>query len=225
MQALGDTAAAVAAARTSFDAAARAARGARAVTRRPTPRCARSTPTVAATRTTGAEPTPPADDEAVAARQVVSAQEKAHAALEATTAARQRALEVAEATLARADELTADAECPTCGQPLGETFTQVRSHRAVEVKVAAKELAAADKELAAATKAVATERKTADKAEKALADARAQWQRNAKQRAAAQDARAALRAATEAVVAAESTCDAVRTGLRDESVEAAPRLG
>jgi exonuclease SbcC len=215
LDALGDTAAALIAARTAFDAL-RALAEARerhdkadAALRSLTPDGAEG----------DGETQPPSDADAVAARQAAADREKTHAALEATAAAKEQVVDAARATLSKADGLTAEADCPTCGQPLGDTFSQVRAHRAAEAKAAEKEFAAAGKAAAAAAKEAEAARKLATNAEKALTDAKAVWRRNEARRAALQDARSSLRAAAEALTAAESTCDAVRRDLRDASLE------
>src|SRR5207248_3085403 len=43
------------------------------------------------------------------------------------------ALRRAEEAVARSSELSGEAHCPTCGQPLGGAFEQVQSHRAAEL--------------------------------------------------------------------------------------------
>ncbi len=217
---LGDTAAKVATARTAFDAlrglfdARERHEKAEAAWRAVDP-----DGSVDESSDGGAESAPPSDAEAVAARQAAADAQRIAAGVEATAAARAEALKAAQATLKKADALDAEADCPTCGQPLGDTFGQVRAHRAAEVDVAAKAADAAAAEAAAASKAAAAADKLAGSAEKALADARAQWQREANLRATRQEARAAVRAARDALVSAESTCDAVTSGLRDTSLE------
>jgi exonuclease SbcC len=167
------------------------------------------------------EPEYPSDGVAVAARRAASDAAAAVAGLEATAAARAEALATAAAALEKADALDAGAECPTCGQTLGDAFGEVRAHRAEDVATAQEALDRAKLELSAARASARDADTTAAAAERALAEARSVWQREANQRAARRDARVAVRAAAELVNAAEAACDARRADLRNVKVEVA----
>jgi exonuclease SbcC len=75
----------------------------------------------------------------------------------------------------RASALSGEADCPLCGQALGDAFEQVQNHRAEELaraKTAVKELTAKQKVLAKTTAAAA---KQADAQGKALRKAQELW--------------------------------------------------
>ena len=209
LAALGDTAALLAMARTEFDAV-----RALGEARERHEKAAAALATLAGA-TEDDEPPYPSDATAVAARGVAAEAQRVHAGLEATARARAEAVKAAEASLQKADDLDADADCPTCGQELGDSFEQVRAHRTEEAVAARAALAEAKKELAVAAKVVDTTARAAERAEKALVAARQAWERDQKLRAARQESLAGVRAAEEMLTAALATCDALRTGLRD----------
>ena len=92
------------------------------------------------------------------------------------------AVERARAEAAKAADLSGGADCPTCGQALGEAFEQVQAHRHAEVAEAEERLAAltasAD-ELAVAAETLATELKKAQAEHKRRREA---WDEAAKLR-------------------------------------------
>jgi DNA repair protein SbcC/Rad50 len=141
---------------------------------------------------------PPDNKVAVAARQAASAAAENAAGLVATAKALQANLASAEANLERTDKLEGDAECPTCGQPLGDAFGEVLAHRMAEV-AAAREAA---HDATTQAKAAQTDAKelaaAADTAAAALAKARTAWESAAKLVAAEQAAAEKLAAAREA---------------------------
>ena len=116
-----------------------------------------------------------------------SALDAARAAAEAaTTAAADLAGELRSATaeLARAEEaasrsstLSAEEDCPVCGQALGDAFEQVQAHRASEVTLAKKRVAALTKQQAAATKQQTVAKKAVDDAQATLRAAQQAWTR------------------------------------------------
>jgi DNA repair protein SbcC/Rad50 len=107
--------------------------------------------------------------------------------LTASLAVRDQARQMA----GRAEDLTGEADCPLCGQALGEAFEQVRSHRRAEVigsESTVAGLEAAVKELAVAATTARTE---VAAHQRALDRARAAWstfQLQADRRAAAAEA-------------------------------------
>jgi exonuclease SbcC len=137
-----------------------------------------------------------------------AALETARAAIESATA--QAAdlageLRAAAAEHARAEEaasrsavLSADEDCPMCGQALGDAFEQVQSHRRAEVDAAAKRVAALEKQQASATKVLATARKAVETETVALKRAQtawSAWQEQAGRRSSAEEALAGALAA------------------------------
>ncbi|HET9690884.1 MAG TPA: SMC family ATPase, partial [Acidimicrobiales bacterium] len=156
------------------------------------------------------DPPPPADpaardaaaDAAGAARSHLAQVEGQHRAVVAE-------LDRARAAASRSGELSGEADCPLCGQALGDAFAQVRAHRAAEVAAAEGRLAALDAERAAARTAAAAALTALEAAAAALAGAEAaaaEWARlqarAADARAAADTARAALAAVAPDLVAA-----------------------
>ncbi|MEY2419435.1 MAG: repair protein SbcC/Rad50, partial [Actinomycetota bacterium] len=177
LDALGDTSAALVEARAASDAV-------RAFTEA---RAAHEKAAAALAKSGSAEP---ADDSTVvAARKAASVAGEHAAGLEATA-------KTLEATLRRTDDLEGDAECPTCGQPLGEAFEEVRAHRIAETAVAR---AAADDATATAKQLAAA----ADQAERELKAARQAWETAAKLVAAEQAAAEKLEAARAAAAGLE----------------------
>jgi exonuclease SbcC len=174
LEGLGDTTTAVTAARHAHDAV-RAFTEARAVHEK----------AAAALKKHGSAEPP--DD----ARKQASAAAELAAGLVATAKALQANLATAQANLERTDDLEGDAECPTCGQPLGDAFEEVRAHRVAEV-TAARDAAA---DATAKAKAAQTEAKELGAAAEAIERA---WQDAAKLVAAEQAAAEKLATATEA---------------------------
>jgi exonuclease SbcC len=112
--------------------------------------------------------------------------------------------ERAQEAVARSSQLSGEAHCPTCGQPLGGAFEQVQSHRAAELAEA--EAAVVDlegRQVAAASRAREADRR-ADELRQELRAAREhweQWQRILERReSAASDLESAI-ASLEKVVA------------------------
>jgi exonuclease SbcC len=133
-------------------------------------------------------PEPPDEEGTEAAR---LAAEAARAELAEVNGRREAALaEVARArhTVERAADLTGEADCPLCGQSLGEAFAEVQAHRAAELGEAEARVAAlqADRARLAAEATEAARRAT--EGARALRQARAAWE--AHQRAVAERERA-----------------------------------
>ena len=147
---------------------------------------------------TGDAPAEPDESGLDAARAAVEAAtaEAADVAgeLRAATAERARAEDAAS----RSADLSADEDCPMCGQALGDAFEQVQAHRRDEVERAAARVKALETQQAAATKALATARKAAETEAAALKKAQlawAAWQERATRRASAEEALAGALAA------------------------------
>ncbi|HVV35196.1 MAG TPA: AAA family ATPase [Acidimicrobiales bacterium] len=146
---------------------------------------------------------PPDDTAAITTRQAASAAAETAAGLVATAQALQANLRAAQANLERTDALEGDADCPTCGQPLGDAFAEVRAHRVAEVAAArdaASDATAKAKAAQAEAKALAA---AAEVAERELAAARAAWDNAAKLVAAERAAADALARAREAAAGRE----------------------
>jgi exonuclease SbcC len=114
-----------------------------------------------------------------------------------------------EAELARAREqaklsatLSGEAECPMCGQALGDAFEQVQSHRAAEVEAASSRLAELERDgrrLDKGAKAAAAAAEAETAAHRAAQKARAAWEQASARQA---DATRAAAHAFAALVAA-----------------------
>ena len=120
-------------------------------------------------------PAPPDPDAAAAARTRADAEAAAAAELTGALKAAQAELARAEAAASRSAELSADEDCPVCGQSLGEAFEQVLEHRHREVAEAqarVTELTATAKDAARTAKAAAAE---AEAATRSLAEAERAW--------------------------------------------------
>src|SRR5439155_4844335 len=78
-------------------------------------------------------PAPPADDEAEAARAAAETAGAALAALDAELRAAQAEQQRVADGAGRAADLSGEAECPLCGQALGDAFEAVQRHRAEEL--------------------------------------------------------------------------------------------
>ncbi|MDP1793838.1 MAG: SMC family ATPase [Acidimicrobiales bacterium] len=144
------------------------------------------------------ETEPPDDADAVKARAVAATASSDAASLAATAKAMKARSDEAEANLIRTDALEGDAECPTCGQALGDSFAAVRAHRVGEVDATRKQFDQADKAARQAQKTAAEAAHLADVADKALTAAKQEWQRQAAARAEQADVQAAVRTATTA---------------------------
>jgi DNA repair exonuclease SbcCD ATPase subunit len=144
-----------------------------------------------------AEPAPADEAGAEAARATAEEASGALAAVEAALIT--AADEVARARLAmeRSGELSGEADCPLCGQELGDAFASVQAHRAAELKERQERAAQLEVERTQAVAAVGTARDRADvlaREVKAARDARTAWQTS---QAARDEALAALTDAIE----------------------------
>jgi DNA repair exonuclease SbcCD ATPase subunit len=177
----------------------------------------------------GAEPPDP-DDAAVDSVRA-EAEEVAAAANAIVGERKAAAAELARARdqLEKSASLSADEDCPLCGQELGDAFDQVRSHREQEVEEASArldELAVRERELTQQADAVHQRLKTAMAEAKKARAAREAWLDANQQRAAAErvaaDARAALGRDVEPGEAEELVA---RVAALREAAREAARLG
>jgi exonuclease SbcC len=136
-------------------------------------------------------PPPPVDEAALGrAEQAVLAARAGLGSAEALRRAAGDDLQRAEAALAKSSALSADEDCPLCGQALGDAFTQVQAHRAEEVAAAQTRFNDAEETLVQA-KAIASkasahlQRLTQEVAE--ANKAREAWQKVTERRAAAEE--------------------------------------
>ncbi|MEY2424456.1 MAG: repair protein SbcC/Rad50 [Actinomycetota bacterium] len=160
---------------------------------------------------------PPDDDPAVEARRAAAEASAAVAGLEATAAALHDALVKTQANLERTDALEGDAECPTCGQALGDAFEDVRAHRVAEVAAAREATEKADAAAAAAATKAKELAAKAKQADAELAAARQAWQAAAEARERHAKLAAAAAAAEEAVAVA--LVPATELGVAGASVD------
>jgi exonuclease SbcC len=136
---------------------------------------------------------PPEPDESVcdAARATAEAATSAASDLAGELRAAKAELVRAEESAARSAELSADEDCPVCGQALGDAFEQVQAHRSAEVTAAKKRVAALEKEQKEATQQQTVAKKAVEVAQVELSKARTAWQawqEHATRRAAAEEA-------------------------------------
>ena len=108
---------------------------------------------------------PPDDTDAVRARQAAATAKEDAAGLAATAKAMRQRSDEAEANLLRTDALEGEADCPTCGQTLGDAFADVRQHRLAEVDRARKAHDEADKAARKAAKTASEAARLAEQAE------------------------------------------------------------
>jgi exonuclease SbcC len=148
---------------------------------------------LAALPSTEAPPAP--DDDALAAtRERLAATTAAAGGAEGAVRAATAELQRAEEAAARSADLSADEDCPVCGQSLGHALGQVRAHRTAEVKAAKERLAAAKKAAIASAKEAKSTAAAVTAAERQVATARTAhetWARAAARRADAESALAA----------------------------------
>jgi DNA repair exonuclease SbcCD ATPase subunit len=131
------------------------------------------------TLTPGPEPAAPDEEGAEAARAAAEDANVALGAIEAQLQAAIGELERARELAAKSSDLSGEADCPVCGQALGDAFAQVQAHRADEL--ATRQARVAELETAR-TQAVAQVGTLRDKADnrardvKAARTARAKWE-------------------------------------------------
>jgi exonuclease SbcC len=160
----------------------------------------------------------PVDAEAVLAAQLAldtarSAAAEVDGQISAVTAELARAREQA----ARSADLSGEADCPLCGQALGDAFEKVRAHRAAEVEQAATRLAAlagmrltASGAVAAAASALAAARDDAAQRQAA----RQVWEQTCSRHAAAAETLLAARGALGSLAGGSAV--SLQTALQSE---------
>jgi exonuclease SbcC len=121
------------------------------------------------------EPAEPDPAPAAAAKEAAEQAAGAAAELAGALKGAEQELARAEAASSRSAELSADEDCPVCGQALGDAFEQVVSHRAAEVESAHARLADLRSQHAAATTQAKVAAKAADSAATDLAAAQQAW--------------------------------------------------
>ncbi len=149
---------------------------------------------------------PPRPDEAAAdrAREAADRARAELAGLQGRLDAMRAELARAKEQLARSDGLSGAADCPLCGQALGDAFEQVQTHRAAEVSEAQARLAgleASQGQLAVAAQAAQAALKASMEENQLRDRARQAWDLAVRQRADATEAVATARAALPSSVA------------------------
>ncbi|MCU1484193.1 MAG: hypothetical protein JWN67_939 [Actinomycetia bacterium] len=120
-------------------------------------------------------PERPDDSVAETARAAAEQAAAASAELAGSVRAAEQELVRAEAAAARSSELSADEDCPVCGQHLGDAFEQVAAHRTEEVRAASDRLSAERSKLADAESVAKLAAKEAREATTALTAAQQAW--------------------------------------------------
>ena len=151
---------------------------------------------------------PPGDapaepDESVLDAARARAEEAATAAADIAGELRSATAELARAqdAASRSAELSADEDCPMCGQELGDAFEQVQAHRHAEVEAARARVATLEKAQRSAAKEQTAAKKAAEAAQRELRAAQqawSAWQATAARRSSAEESLAAARAALDA---------------------------
>jgi DNA repair exonuclease SbcCD ATPase subunit len=137
----------------------------------------------------GPEPSPPDEDGAEAARAVAEAASGRLTAVETELQLAGQELERARAAVDKSGDLSGEADCPLCGQALGDAFAQVQAHRAAELAERKQRVAELE---TARTQAVAEVGGLRDRAEvlardvKAARQARTGWEKSQALHAAAE---------------------------------------
>ncbi|HEX2042347.1 MAG TPA: SMC family ATPase [Acidimicrobiales bacterium] len=151
-------------------------------------------------------PAPPDEEGTEAARQAAEAARAELAEVNGRRDAALAELERARRTVERAAELTGEADCPLCGQSLGEAFAEVQAHRAAELGEVEARVSTLEAERARlATRATDAARQATERA-RALRQARAAWE--AHQRAVAErDQAVKARAEAEAALGRTATVE------------------
>jgi exonuclease SbcC len=158
---------------------------------------------------------PERPDEAVAEAARVTAEQAtaASAELAGSVRAAEQELVRAEAAAARSSELSADEDCPVCGQHLGDAFEQVAAHRTEEVRAASDRLTAERAKLADAESVAKLTAKEARAATTVLAEAQRAWTTWEQHAARRFDAEAALAQAQSLAGDVVDTADEAKQAL------------
>jgi exonuclease SbcC len=156
----------------------------------------------------GIRPPEPDQSASQTARRQADALREAMAAGAALLRAAETEAERARGAAAQSDSLEGDADCPTCGQPLGDSYRKVQAHRAAELNDAThrvKELSTRAKELGEQVRSAAAEAEKAADADAAARAAFDEWQLADRRRT---DGESAADAAWAAVLADGESPDA-----------------
>ncbi|MCA1684008.1 MAG: hypothetical protein LC708_02630, partial [Actinobacteria bacterium] len=121
-------------------------------------------------------PEPPDEEGTEAARLAAEAARTELAAVNGRREAALAELERARQTVARAADLTGEADCPLCGQSLGDAFADVQAHRATELGEAEARLAALDADRSRLAAEATDASRRATEGARALRDARTAWE-------------------------------------------------
>jgi DNA repair protein SbcC/Rad50 len=136
-----------------------------------------------------ADPPDRPDDDAVEQARTAAEEARAElAAVEGRLHGARAELERARQTMARADELDDQADCPLCGQALGEAFSQVQAHRAIEHTAAERRASELETERSRLAAEAGAARRRVTEVARAVAAANTLWE--AHQRAVADRDRA-----------------------------------
>ncbi|MGH9125237.1 MAG: AAA family ATPase [Acidimicrobiales bacterium] len=138
-------------------------------------------------------PPPPLPDHAAlsAAREAIDAAQAAASGAAGQVDALKAEVSRAREQAARSAQLSGSADCPLCGQALGDAFEQVQAHRAAEVHDAEARLSRASVTRTETAAALAAARARFDDHQRdsdRLASATLEWERAASRLAAAEDA-------------------------------------
>ena len=142
------------------------------------------------------------------------------------------AVERASDLMSRSSALSGEADCPLCGQALGDAFEQVQSHRATELAEATARLQSLEADHKAATKAASAAKKHAEQMARSLKERQAAWKtydaavvRHTEALAVLEQARAALGRTPDPDESARLTADVRRRReAADEATRIAARL-
>jgi DNA repair exonuclease SbcCD ATPase subunit len=169
---------------------------------------------VAEATAVGPAPDPPDEAGAEEARAAAETARAALAEVDGRLGGARAELERARQTVLRAAELTGEADCPLCGQALGDAFADVQAHRAEELAEAEARVATLERERSRlANEATAAARRARDRSRELVA-ARAAWEAHQRALAERQQARRALDDA-EAALGRTATAEE-RSDLADE---------
>ncbi|HET6963846.1 MAG TPA: SMC family ATPase [Acidimicrobiales bacterium] len=142
----------------------------------------------------GPRPSEPDETATQAAKEKAESLRRDLAAVTALVRAAEADVERARQAAARSESLTGEGDCPTCGQPLGDAFEKVQSHRAAELAEASARVA----ELVTRSKQIAQDSRRADdeaaqlaKQEASTRAAFTQWEQADRRRHDAEEARLA----------------------------------
>jgi len=148
---------------------------------------------------TGPEPARPDHDAVDAARAEAEAAGKRLATIEAQLQLAGDELTRARTAVARSRELSGEADCPLCGQSLGEAFASVQAHRAAELAEREARVVELESARTAAVAEAGDRRDRADKLARDLKAAQQAWATWEKAQALHADADAELTTALDAL--------------------------